>query len=275
MNDKLNAPEMDAVLRYDIEENALKMKQLIDSKRLLAANIENPLTAHMSLARVNLPRDVRDKIIGFAYYKDKDTLKELKEIFKTLVGEYKFRRLMAMGESRFYDFMQKFIEILKLEEGTIRLDGCKCILNKFREIQEMQGLDRTAMYQKFMQASQECIDSEANPKMKTLENDLCEGLVEFLKDTVNQYPRISQKDFNKLINDNWWMFNDVIFVVLDALSKINKEKMHHDKFIKNLKLRELISEHQGGRKSRKRHYRNKRRVNTKKHSRHGKHHRRK
>jgi hypothetical protein len=264
---------MQADLLFDIEDNARKMNQLMDAKRSLAANEEKSLISNMSLAR-HLPRDVREKIMDLTY-KDKDTLKELKEIFKTLVGEYKFRRLMAMGESRFYDFMQKFIEILKLEEGTIRLDGCKCILNKFREIQEMQGLDRTAMYQKFMQASQECIDSEANPKMKTLENDLCEGLVEFLKDTVNQYPRISQKDFNKLINDNWWMFNDVIFVVLDALSKINKEKMHHDKFIKNLKLRELISEHQGGRKSRKRHYRNKRRVNTKKHSRHGKHHRRK
>jgi hypothetical protein len=71
------------------------------------------------------------------------------------------------------------------------------------------------------------------------------------------------------------MFNDTIFVVLDALSEINGDKMSHDLFIKNLKLRELISEHQGGRKSRKRHYRNKRRVNTKKHSRHGKHHRRK
>jgi hypothetical protein len=170
--------------------------------------------------------------------------------------------------------MQNFIEILKLKEGPIRLDGCKCILDKFKEIQEMQELDRTAMYQKFMQASQECIDSEANPKMKKLEKDLCEGLVEFLKDKANQYP-ISPKDFNHLIEITWWMFNDTIFVVLDALSEINGDKMSHDLFIKNLQLRDLISEHQGGRKSRKRHYRNKRRVNTKKHSRHGKHHRRK
>jgi len=268
------APKMNAELRFDLEDKARKMNQLIHAKRgVLDEMVQKPLTAHMSLARNNLPRDVREKIIGLAYYKDNDTLKE---ILKTLVGEYKFHRLMSMGESRFYDFMQKFIEILKLKEGPIRLHGCKCILNKFREIQEMQELDRTAIYQNFMQASQECIDSEANPEMKKLENDLCEGLVEFLTD-ANQYP-ISQKDFNQLIENTWWMFNDVIFVVLDALSKINGDKidkMSHDLFIKNLKLHELISEQQGGRKSRKRHYRNKRRVNTKKHSRHGKHHRRK
>jgi hypothetical protein len=255
-------------LQYDIKDNAGKMNQLMNSKRLLSANVEKLLTAHMRLERNNLPRDVLEKIMDLTY-KDKDTLKE---ILKTLVGEYKFDRLMSV-ESRFYDFMQKFIEILKLEEGPIRLDGCKCILDKFKEIQEV---DRTGIYQDFMQASQECIDSEANPEMKKLEKELCEGLFEFLKE-VNDWPiPISQKDFKiEKINNIWWMFNDTIFVVLDALSKMNGDKMSHDRFIKNLKLRELISEHQGGRKSRKRHYRNKRRVNTRKHSRHGKHHRRK
>jgi hypothetical protein len=257
---------MDAELQYDLEDKARKRKQLIDSKSLLAANIEKQLIAHMSLARNNLPRDVREKIMDLTY-KDKDTLKE---ILKTLVGEYKFDRLMSV-EPMFYDFMQKFIEILKLKEGPIRLDGCKCILDKFKEIPE---LDNAGIYQDFMQASQECIDSEANPEMKELEKHLCEGLVEFLKDATRY--QISQKEFKiEKINNIWWMFNDTIFVVLDALSEINGDKMSHDLFIKNLNLHELKSEPQGGRKSRKRHYRNKRRVNTRKHSRHGKHHRRK
>ena len=189
------------------------------------------------------------------------------------MGEYKFSRLMSV-EPRFYDFMQRFIEILKLAETPIRLAGCKCILGKFREISE---LDDAGIYQEFTQASQACIDSEANPEMKKLETHLCETLVESLKEQTD-YP-ISPKDFKQLIENTWWMFNDTIFVVLDALSKINHDKLAHDRFIKNLNLRELISEHQGGhqggRKSRKRHYRNKRRVNTRKYSRHGKHHRRK
>ena len=252
---------MQAELQYDLEDKARKRKQLIDSKSLLAANIEKQLIAHMSLARNNLPRDVREKIMDLTY-KDKDTLKE---ILKTLVGEYKFDRLMSV-EPMFYDFMQKFIEILKLKEGPIRLDGCKCILDKFKEIPE---LDNAGIYQDFMQASQECIDSEANPEMKELEKHLCEGLVEFLKDATRY--QISQKEFKiEKINNIWWMFNDTIFVVLDALSEINGDKMSHDLFIKNLNLHELKSEPQGGRKSRKRHYRNKRRVNTRKHSRHGK-----
>jgi hypothetical protein len=259
---------MQADLRFDIEDNARKMNQLMAAKSLLAANIEKQLTSNMSLARNNLPRDVREKNMDLTY-KDKDTLKE---ILKTLVGKYKFDRLMSV-EPMFYDFMQKFIEILKLKEGPIRLDGlagCKCILNKFREIPE---LDDAGIYQDFMQASQACIDSEVNPEMKELEKHLCEGLVEFLKDATRY--QISQKDFKQLIENTWWMFNDTIFVVLDALSKMNGDKTPHDIFIKNLNLHELKSEHQGGRKSRKRHYRNKRRVNTRKHSRHGKHHRRK
>jgi len=166
--------------------------------------------------------------------------------------------------------MQRFIEILKLAETPIRLAGCKCILDKFREISE---LDDAGIYQEFTQASQACIDSEENPEMKKLETHLCETLVESLKEHTD-YP-ISSKDFKQLIENTWWMFNDTIFLVLDALSKINNDKLAHDRFIKNLNLRELNSEHQGGRKSRKRHYRNKRRVNTRKYSRHGKHHRRK
>ena len=261
---------MDAESHYALKEQTLKMEQLMKAKGLLAANekrlVANNLTANMSLAR-HLPRDLREKIMDLTY-KDKD---KNKEILKTLVGEYKFSRLMSV-DPRFYDFMQRFIDILKLAETPIRLDGCKCILNKFKEIQEV---DRTGIYQDFMQASQECIDSEANPEMKKPEKELCEGLVDFLKE-VNDWPiQISQKDFKNEKINIWWMFNDTIFVVLDALSEINGDKMSHDLFIKNLKLRELISEHQGGRKSRKRHYRNKRRVNTKKHSRHGKHHRRK
>jgi hypothetical protein len=250
---------MQADLRFDIEANALKMKQLRDAKRSLVANEEKSLISSMVLAR-NLPPDVREKIMDLTY-KDKD---KNKEILKTLVGEYKFDRLMSV-ELRFYDFMQKFIEILKLAETPIRLAVCKCILDKFKEIPE---LDNAGIYQDFMQASQACIDSEANPEMKELEKHLCEILVELLKEQ-NFYP-ISQKDFKHLIESTWWMFNDTIFVVLDALSKMNGDKMSHHRFIKNLNLHELKSEHQGGRKSRKRHYRNKRRVNTRKHSRHGK-----
>lgn len=255
---------MQAELRFDIVDNAGKMNQLMAAKRSLVANEEKSLTSNMSLAR-HLPRDVREKIMDLTH---KDKAKN-KEILKTLVGEYKFSRLMSV-DSMFYDFMQRFIEILKLAETPIRLNGCKCILDKFREIPE---LDSAGIYQEFTQASQVCIDSEANPEMKNLEKYLCETLVELLKEQ-NFYP-ISQKDFKQLIDNTWWMFNDTIFLVLDALSKINHDKLAHDRFIKNLNLRELNSEHQGGRKSRKRHYRNKRRVNTRKHSRHGKHHRRK
>ena len=256
---------MQAELRFDIVDNAGKMNQLMAAKRSLVANEETYFTSNMSLSR-HLPRDVREKIMDLTH-KDKD---KNKEILKTLVGEYKFGRLMSV-DLRFYDFMQRFIEILKLAETPIRLAGCKCILDKFREIPE---LDSAGIYQEFTQASQACIDSEANPEMKKLEKYLCETLVELLKEEQNFYP-ISQKDFKQLIENTWWMFNDTIFLVLDALSKINHDKLAHDRFIKNLNLRELNSEHQGGRKSRKRHYRNKRRVNTRKHSRHGKHHRRK
>jgi hypothetical protein len=257
---------MNAELRFDLEDKARKMNQLMDAKRSLVPNEEMYLISNLRLAG-HLPRDVREKIMNLTY-KDKN-----KEILKTLVGEYKFSRLMSV-DSRFYDFMQRFIEILKLAETPIRLAGCKCILDKFREISE---LDDAGIYQEFTQASQACIDSEANPEMKKLETHLCETLVESLKEQTD-YP-ISPKDFKQLIENTWWMFNDTIFVVLDALSKINHDKLAHDRFIKNLNLRELISEHQGGhqggRKSRKRHYRNKRRVNTRKYSRHGKHQRRK
>lgn len=248
---------MNAVLRFDLEDKARKMNQLINAKSSLVPNEEMSLTSNMSLAR-HLPRDVREKIMNFTY-KDKN-----KEILKTLVGEYKFSRLMSV-EPRFYDFMQGFIDILKLAETPIRLAGCKCILDKFREISE---LDDVGIYQEFMQASQACIDSEANPEMKKLETHLCETLVESLKEQEQNYYPISLKDFKQLIVNTWWMFNDTIFLVLDALSKINQDKLAHDRFIKNLNLRELISEHQeGGRKSRKRHCRNKRRVNTRKYSR--------
>jgi len=257
---------MNAELRFDLEDNARRMNQLINAKSSLVPNEEKSLISNLSLAR-HLPRDVREKIMNFTY-KDKN-----KEILKTLVGEYKFSRLMSV-DSRFCDFMQRFIEILKLAETPIHLAGCKCILDKFREISE---LDHEGMYQEFTQASQACIDSEANPEMKKLETHLCETLVESLKEQTD-YP-ISPKDFKQLIVNTWWMFNDTIFLVLNALSKINHDKLAHDRFIKNLNLRELISEHQGGhqggRKSRKRHYRNKRRVNTRKYSRHGKHHPRK
>jgi hypothetical protein len=251
-------------IALDAADAVNKKNQLMAAKRSLVANEEKSLTSNMSLAR-HLPRDVREKIMDLTH---KDKAKN-EEILKTLVGEYKFSRLMSV-DSRFYDFMQRFIEILKLAETPIRLAGCKCILDKFREISE---LDDAGIYQEFTQASQACIDSEANPEMKKLEKYLCETLVELLKEQ-NFYP-ISQKDFKQLIDNTWWMFNDTIFLVLDALSKINHDKLAHDRFIKNLNLRELNSEHQGGRKSRKRHYRNKRRVNTRKHSRHGKHHRRK
>ena len=253
---------MNAELRFDLEDKARKMNQLMDAKRSLVPNEEMYLISNLRLAG-HLPRDVREKIMNLTY-KDKN-----KEILKTLVGEYKFSRLMSV-DSRFYDYMQRFIEILKLAETPIRLAGCKCIIDKFREISE---LDDAGIYQEFTQASQACIDSEANPEMKKLETHLCETLVESLKEQTD-YP-ISPKDFKQLIENTWWMFNDTIFVVLDALSKINHDKLAHDRFIKNLNLRELNSEHQGGRKSRKRHYRNKRRVNTRKYSRHGKHHRRK
>jgi len=258
---------MDAELRFDLEDNARRMKRLIDAKSSLSANEEMSLITNMSLAR-HLPFDVREKIMGFT--KDKDTNKDkVKEILKTLVGERIFNRLMSSLESRFYDFMQRFIEILKLAETPIRLDGCKCILDKFREIPE---LDRGG-YQEFTQESQACIDSETNPAMKNLEKYLCETLVESLNEQTNY--QISQKDFKHLLEATWWTFNDVIFVVLAALSKINQDKLAHDRFIKNLDLPDLFSEHQGGRKSRKRHYRNKRRGNTRKYSRHGKYHRRK
>jgi hypothetical protein len=264
---------MNAELRFDLEDNARKMNQLINAKSSLVQNEEKSLISNMSLAR-HLPRDVREKIIGLTH-KDKD---KNKEILKTLVGEYKFSRLMSV-ELRYYDFMQKFIEVLKLAETPIRLAGCECILDNFRKISE---LDDAGIYQEFTQASQACIDSEANPEMKKLEKYLCETLVISLKEQTDYYPDyspISLKDFKQLIDATWWMFNDTIFVVLNALSKINHDKLAHERFIKNLNLRELIPEHQGGhqggRKSRKRHYRNKRRVNTRKYSRHGKHQRRK
>jgi hypothetical protein len=258
---------MNAVLRFDLEDNARKMNQLINAKSSLVPNEEKSLISNLSLAR-HLPRDVREKIMGLTH-KDKD---KNKEILKTLVGEYKFSRLMEV-ELRYYDFMQRFIEVLKLAETSIRLAGCECILDKFREISE---LDDAGIYQGFTQASQVCIDSEANTEMKKLEKYLCETLVISLNEQTGYYDSpISRKDFNQLITNTWWMFHDTIFLVLDALSKINNDNLAHERFIKNLNLRELIPEHQGGRKSRKRHYRNKRRVNTRKHSRHGKHHRRK
>jgi hypothetical protein len=249
-------------IALDAADAVDKKNKLHAAKLLLFADEEKSLTSNVRLS-THLPHDVVEKIMKLTY-KDNN-----KEILKTLVGEYKFSRLMSV-DSRFYDFMQRFIEILKLAETPIRLAGCKCILDKFREISE---LDDAGIYQEFTQASQACIDSEANPEMKKLETHLCETLVESLKEQTD-YP-ISSKDFKQLIENTWWMFNDTIFLVLDALSKINNDKLAHDRFIKNLNLRELNSEHQGGRKSRKRHYRNKRRVNTRKYSRHGKHHRRK
>ena len=51
---------MNAELRFDLEDNARKMNQLINAKSSMVPNEEMSLTSNMSLAR-HLPRDVREK----------------------------------------------------------------------------------------------------------------------------------------------------------------------------------------------------------------------
>ena len=288
-------------VRSDAITEAKRRERFRNVEKMLLQNEKAFLRAKIALTMPKsnnplpvLPTEIRDKIMASTQYEN-IPVETSQKILKELVGESKFGDLLILAqliEFPILQTMQQFINLLKLDPTPI-LDGmrhCKCILDKFKEIPEY---DSTGEYDGFMIASQSCIDSEKTFEMKQFDMDLRKNLVMLLNSDYDP------EYFVEMRNNHWYLFNDTIFVILNDLLKINKQKTGHRIFIKNLNLlewnlRELNGEdissisdmrgriqefqqgvqqgfQQGGRRSRKKNNRNKKCVKTGKHSRRGKH----